>query len=50
MGCPAHWFKRRLGLALGIMALGSSVGGTLYPIIVRNLMEKLGYVRLDIDI
>ena len=47
MGCPAHWFKRKLGLALGIMALGSSIGGTLYPIIVKNLMQKVGYVDLD---
>ncbi|KAI1788356.1 MFS general substrate transporter [Ganoderma leucocontextum] len=43
MGTPAHWFKRRLGLALGIMALGSSVAGTLYPIIVKNLMQKIGF-------
>ncbi|KAI0807869.1 MFS general substrate transporter [Fomes fomentarius] len=43
MGCPAHWFKHRLGLALGIMALGSSVGGTLYPIIVRNLIVRVGF-------
>ncbi|TBU50236.1 MFS general substrate transporter [Dichomitus squalens] len=43
MGCPAHWFRRKLGLALGIMALGSSIGGTLYPIIVKNLMQKVGF-------
>ncbi|KAI0371653.1 MFS general substrate transporter [Pilatotrama ljubarskyi] len=43
MGCPAHWFKRRLGLALGIMALGSSLGGTCFPIAVRNLVERVGF-------
>ena len=43
VGLPAHWFKRRLGLALGIAALGSSIGGTIYPIAVRNLMDKVGY-------
>ncbi|CDO68627.1 hypothetical protein BN946_scf184996.g58 [Trametes cinnabarina] len=43
MGCPAHWFKRRLGLALGIMALGSSLGGTCFPIAVRNLVQRVGF-------
>ncbi|KAI0707813.1 MFS general substrate transporter [Earliella scabrosa] len=43
VGCPAHWFKRRLGFALGIMALGSSVGGTLFPILVRNLIDRVGF-------
>ncbi|KAL7283742.1 hypothetical protein ACG7TL_003179 [Trametes sanguinea] len=43
MGCPAHWFKHRLGLALGIMALGSSLGGTCFPIAVRNLVQRVGF-------
>ncbi|RPD66586.1 MFS general substrate transporter [Lentinus tigrinus ALCF2SS1-7] len=43
MGCPAHWFKHRLGMALGIMALGSSCGGTLFPIIIRNLINAVGF-------
>lgn len=45
---PAHWFKRKLGAALGVMALGSSCGGTLYPIIVRNLIERVGYVAVTL--
>ncbi|TFK91772.1 MFS general substrate transporter [Polyporus arcularius HHB13444] len=43
MGCPAHWFKHRLGMALGIMALGSSCGGTIFPIIIRNLINAVGF-------
>ncbi|KAI0661101.1 MFS general substrate transporter [Cubamyces menziesii] len=43
LGCPAHWFKRRLGLALGVMAVGSSVGGTCFPIAVKNLVEEVGF-------
>ncbi|KAI0672767.1 MFS general substrate transporter [Trametes maxima] len=43
MGCPAHWFKHRIGLALGIMALGSSLGGTTFPIAVRNLIDRVGF-------
>ncbi len=40
----AHWFKRRRGLAMGLMAMGSSFGGTLIPIAARNLIPILGYV------
>ncbi|KAI0780472.1 MFS general substrate transporter [Trametes elegans] len=43
MGVPAHWFKHRLGFALGIMAIGSSVGGTCFPIAVRNLVQHVGF-------
>ncbi|KAI0707812.1 MFS general substrate transporter [Earliella scabrosa] len=43
VGCPAHWFKRKLGAALGIMSLGSSIGGTLFPILVRNLIDRIGF-------
>ncbi|KAI8975863.1 MFS general substrate transporter [Trametes punicea] len=43
MGCPAHWFKRRLGIALGVMAVGSSIGGTCFPIAVRNLVQQVGF-------
>ncbi|TBU35525.1 MFS general substrate transporter [Dichomitus squalens] len=43
IGTPGHWFKRRLGLALSITAVGSSVGGTVYPIMVKNLMSEVGF-------
>ncbi|OSD01326.1 MFS general substrate transporter [Trametes coccinea BRFM310] len=43
MGSPAHWFKRRIGLALSVMAIGSSVGGTCFPIAVRNLIQQVGF-------
>ena len=49
VGVPAHWFKRRVGLALGITTLGSSIGGTIYPIAVRNLMDKVGYALFRFD-
>ena len=38
----AHWFKRRKGVALGFMALGSSTGGTVLPIAVHNLIRLVG--------
>ena len=44
-GVVAHWFKRRKGLALGAVAVGSSAGGALFPIAVHNLINKVGYVE-----
>jgi MCP family monocarboxylic acid transporter-like MFS transporter 10 len=40
----SHWFKRRRGLALGIIAVGSSLGGSLFPIAFEQLIPKVGYV------
>ncbi|KZS99111.1 MFS general substrate transporter [Sistotremastrum niveocremeum HHB9708] len=39
----SHWFKKRRSTAYGILAVGSSVGGTVYPIMVRNLITKIGF-------
>ncbi|KAF7318153.1 hypothetical protein HMN09_00323400 [Mycena chlorophos] len=38
-----HWFKRRRGLATGIMAVGSSLGGTLLPIAAQKLIPRVGF-------
>ncbi|CAL1705216.1 unnamed protein product [Somion occarium] len=43
LGVVAHWFKRKRGLALGLNAVGSSVGGTVFPIAARNLIEIVGF-------
>lgn len=37
------WFSKRRGLAFGILATGSSVGGVIFPIMVSNLIRKVGY-------
>ncbi|KAF8902813.1 MFS general substrate transporter [Gymnopilus junonius] len=39
----AHWFKKRRGLAMGFIAIGSSLGGTLLPIAVKNLIPRVGF-------
>jgi len=44
MGVLSHWFKKRRGIALGLMAAGSSVGGTIFPIATRRLITEVGYV------
>ncbi|KAF9445025.1 MFS general substrate transporter [Macrolepiota fuliginosa MF-IS2] len=39
----AHWFKKKRGSALGYIAIGSSIGGTIIPIIVKNLLPRVGF-------
>lgn len=43
INCPAHYFNRRRGLALGVVASGSSTGGVVFPILVRNAIPRIGY-------
>ncbi|KAF8921208.1 MFS general substrate transporter [Mucidula mucida] len=43
MASVPHWWKKRLGLVLGIVAVGSSIGGTVFPIIARNLIPVVGF-------
>ncbi|KAK0546054.1 hypothetical protein OC845_004793 [Tilletia horrida] len=38
--CTAHWFDKNRGLALGIVASGSSLGGVCWPIILDRLIHK----------
>ncbi|KAF2226737.1 putative monocarboxylate transporter [Elsinoe ampelina] len=37
------YFKRRLGLAVGLAASGSSMGGVIYPIVFYRLVNQIGY-------
>ncbi|KAI6162596.1 MFS general substrate transporter [Pisolithus thermaeus] len=39
----SHWFSKKKGLALGITAIGSSLGGTLFPIAGQNLIPLVGF-------
>ena len=43
MGIIGHWFKKRRATALGLIAIGSSTGGTIFPIVFSNLVNKIGY-------
>ncbi|KAK0451990.1 MFS general substrate transporter [Desarmillaria tabescens] len=43
MGIIGHWFRRRRGLALGIMATGFSIGGTVIPITAPNLINAVRF-------
>ncbi|KAH8823531.1 major facilitator superfamily domain-containing protein [Flagelloscypha sp. PMI_526] len=37
-----QWFQKKRGLAMGITALGSSTGGTVFPILSRGLIPLIG--------
>lgn len=37
------WFDKKRGLAFGITASGSSIGGVIFPIMVQRLIDQVGY-------
>ncbi|KIJ16609.1 hypothetical protein PAXINDRAFT_112537 [Paxillus involutus ATCC 200175] len=43
VGVVFHWFSKRRGLALGITAMGSSVGGIVFPVAAQNLLPQVGF-------
>ncbi|KAJ6620495.1 MFS general substrate transporter [Mycena sp. CBHHK59/15] len=38
-----HWWKRKRGLALGITTCGGALGATIFPVIIRQLITKIGF-------
>ena len=43
IGCVSGWFNKKRGLAFGIMATGSSIGGIIFPILLNTLIDSVGY-------
>ncbi|KAJ8075499.1 hypothetical protein PM082_021129 [Marasmius tenuissimus] len=43
MGVIGHWFKKNRGRAMGVTAIGSSLGGTIFPIAARRLISEVGF-------
>lgn len=43
IGCVSGWFDKRRGLAFGVLATGSSIGGVIFPIMLTKLIERVGY-------
>ncbi|KAI1858963.1 uncharacterized protein JN550_012225 [Neoarthrinium moseri] len=41
--CCMGWFLKRRALALGIVASGSSIGGVVLPILMEQLIPKIGF-------
>lgn len=43
MGIMAQWFSKHRSIALGIASTGNSAGSMIYPIIVQQLLPKIGF-------
>lgn len=43
MGCVAHWFMERRGLATGIAFIGGGFGGVLFPLMIQSLLPQVGW-------
>ncbi|KAI5450482.1 hypothetical protein NCC49_003103 [Naganishia albida] len=43
IACPSHWFLKRRGMALGLVAAGSSTGGVCFPIMIQRLIPRIGF-------
>ncbi|KUJ23902.1 MFS monocarboxylate transporter [Mollisia scopiformis] len=39
----AHWFEKKRGIASGIAFVGSSVGGIMFPLILKSVFEHLSW-------
>ncbi|KZT55000.1 MFS general substrate transporter [Calocera cornea HHB12733] len=43
MAVVSHWWHKKRSMAFGIVAIGSSLGGTLLPIAVSKLLPLVGF-------
>lgn len=43
MGSVTLWFTKKRGLATGLAASGSGIGGLIFPFIITPINNKLGY-------
>jgi MFS family permease len=43
VSCVSTWFYKKRGMASGIVASGSSLGGVLFPIIVNRMINETGF-------
>jgi MFS family permease len=43
MGIPVTWFQRRRGLAVGLVSSGVSIAGIVFPILLRELIPRIGF-------
>ncbi|KAK5944338.1 hypothetical protein PMZ80_003619 [Knufia obscura] len=43
MTCVSTWFHKKRGMAIGLTAAGSSLGGVIFPIIVSRMIPRTGF-------
>ena len=46
----SHWFERRRGLAVAICACGNYLAGTVWPPVVQQLIESIGWRQAHLAI
>ncbi|CAK9436387.1 uncharacterized protein LODBEIA_P09450 [Lodderomyces beijingensis] len=44
VGVISHWFHKKRGLTTGLATCGGSVGGLVFPLMLRSLYVQVGYV------
>ena len=43
MTCVSTWFHKKRGMAIGLTAAGSSLGGVIFPIVVSRMIPRTGF-------
>lgn len=43
IACITHWFFRRRGVATGLATTAGGFGGIIFPIIITNLLDSVGF-------
>ncbi|KAK0242232.1 major facilitator superfamily domain-containing protein [Armillaria nabsnona] len=43
VGIIGHWFRRRRGIAMGLMTAAASIGSTVFPIVAHKLIKGIGF-------
>lgn len=43
MGVVTTYFEKKRGLAVAVVSTGNSIGGAVYPVVVRSLLPKIGF-------
>jgi MFS family permease len=46
----SHWFEKRRGLAVAIVACGNYLAGTIWPPVVQHLIETVGWRQTHLSI
>ena len=41
--CTMTWFREKRGVAVGLAASGSGIGGVIFPLIVREMIDDVGF-------
>jgi MFS family permease len=44
IGALSHWFLKKRALACSIGTIGGLVGGTVFPVMLQNLYDKVGFI------